>query len=105
MEQGELFEGQRRRDEGKAKVASHNGEWLVDARREAARICATRGKVSAADLRRWADRTGNHPDHPNAWGTVFRGSEWVATGDWVPCQHASGHARHVRVWTYRSTVY
>jgi hypothetical protein len=50
-----------------------------------------------------AEAAGMFPDHPNAWGAIFRGryngDRWVATGDWVPSRHADGHARVVRVWT------
>lgn len=105
---GQLTLGEVLRDEGMERVAEHNTDWLSDARREAARVCARQGVVSAVEVRQWADRAndglGYYPDHPNAWGSIFRGPQWQATGEWVQCQHPDGHARSVRVWRYVSTV-
>ncbi len=35
-----------------------------------------------------------------AAGSVFRGSEWTATGRWLPSTRVSNHARMVRVWRW-----
>lgn len=86
--------------EGIERVYNNNEDWVNMARLEAIRICHAQGYVSSVDLRYWADRTGQHPRHPNAWGSIFRGKVWAHTGEWVPCEHADGHARHVRVWEY-----
>ena len=104
----QLSLGETLRDEGMERVAEHNKDWLSDARREAARVCAQKGSASAVDIRRWADRAndglGYYPDHPNAWGSIFRGAQWVPTGQWEKCQHPDGHARDVKVWRYVNTV-
>lgn len=86
--------------EGIDRVARHNEDWLDRVRREAMRIDSIRGQVSSADLREWADSTGDHPNHKNAWGAVFRGREWVPVG-WTKSRHPDGHARTIRLWSYR----
>lgn len=82
-----------------------NDEWLQMARREAARVSAKHGRVSVNELHDWADEVGHHPTDPNAYSVVFRGKEWVDTKQRVPARHEGSHAREVRYWTYRSTIY
>ena len=98
-----LFEGLMRREDGILRVAAHNETWLEWARHQAWLIVQEYGEVTSADIRVRAQAADRWPDHPNAWGAVFRGrtggQKWVQTGDWVPCCHADGHARMVRVWT------
>lgn len=98
-----LFEGIRLRDEGIASVASHNQVPFLGAIRErAAQLAEENGTVGADELRAWADERGIAPDHPNAWGAVFRlcprdGRRWVECGrrksNWT-----SAHARKITIW-------
>lgn len=37
-----------------------------------------------------------------AAGAIFRGKEWVWTGQWVPSTRVSNHARLNRVWRLRN---
>jgi hypothetical protein len=97
--------GELLKKEGIERVYLNNEEWVSEARREAVRISSRIGSVSAVDIRRWADRTGYHPQSPNAWGAVFRGKQWKPTGVWEKARHAEGHARQVQVWKYVSTIY
>jgi len=89
--------------EGLDRVESNNEDWVTAARRQAVRYSAANGSVSAVELRKWADAVGWHPDHPNAWGSVFRGSQWLAVG-YRKTEHAEGHARDIKVWKYISTA-
>ena len=100
----QLSLGQQLKEEGMAAVAANNEEWLVVVRCEAIRICARKGEVSSVELRAWCDEIDFHPRHPNAWGTIFSGKQWEHIG-WRKTQHPDGHARDVKVWKYRSTVY
>lgn len=93
------------RDEMRAVVEDKHEEWINTARREAVRISAKRGKVSAADLHEWAERTNNEPDNPLAYSAVFKGDEWVHTKEWTKSRHKGSHARPVMVWRYVSTIY
>ena len=89
--------------EGLDLVESHNESWIDAVRRHAAIISRQRGCVSAVELRLWADAVGWHPEHPNAWGAVFRGKEWTPVG-YRKTEHAQGHAREIKVWRHVSTV-
>jgi len=62
-------------------------------------IAVKQGHVSANDLRRVADYHDMQPDHHNAWGSVFRGPEWVAIG-FEKNSRPSAHARRVLKWTW-----
>ena len=93
-----LEEGERRKREGMALVGDHNGDWLAAARHEALRLAYIQGEVSSVDIRRWAQDTDQWPDHPNSWGTIFKGGGWAPTGKWEKCQHPEGHARDVKIW-------
>lgn len=93
------------RDWGREVVELHHDEWVKLARREAVRISARLGSVSIVDLRAWAEKTGKHPRDPLAYSAVFKGKEWVPTGKRVKSRHLDGHAREVKCWRYRSTVY
>ena len=95
----QLSLGEVARDIGIAATAKDNVEWLTDARREAARISANMGKVSAVDIRGWADRLDYHPFSPAAWGAVFSGAQWEHIG-WTKTKHPRGHYRDVKVWKY-----
>jgi hypothetical protein len=97
--QGELYA----KELGQARVERTNEEWVVMARRQAARISAQKGSVSVVDLHTWAEASGIHPESELAYSGVFKGKEWVATGAWVQCRHEGGHARRVCVWRYVST--
>ena len=82
-----------------------NDEWLQMARREAVRISSSAGRVSVNELHDWAEANGTVPAAELAYSAVFRGKEWVATGQTVPARHKGSHARRVMYWTYESTVY
>jgi len=84
---------------GIRRVAEHNETWLERARKQARMIDMVYAKVSSADVREWADETNDHPDHPNAWGALFRGGGWRCVGR-VKTRHADGHAREIKLWTY-----
>ena len=95
-----LSEGEELREEGIRRVSVSNREWIDVMRDIAADIARRAGTVSAVDLRLVAENTNNFPSHPNAWGAIFKTKRFEPTGEWIPCQHADGHARAVRVWRY-----
>ena len=84
--------------QGIARVAENNEEFLEHARAIARDYAETHnGFVTSDDVRR---RNTLDPEHPNAWGAVFAGKEWVATGEWVRSQKESNHGREIKVWRY-----
>ena len=90
---------------GQLRVERTNEEWILLARREAIRISASEGSVSAVEVHQWAERTGTHPESELAYSGVFRGPEWQDTGKMVRCRHDGGHARKVCVWRYVGTQF
>lgn len=92
--------GERLKREGLDAVESTSGEW-VDRMRAAAREHVRRtGSVSVDDLRRHADRTGDQPDTPHAWGAVFSRGGWREVGR-KRSDYGSNRAREVRLWALR----
>ena len=92
--------GEQLRDEGIERVTSHNEEWIAWVRQLARKICALHGSVTTDDLRAWAAIEHRHPDHPNAWGGVFRAKGWVRVG-YTKSERALAHARPIGVWVWK----
>ena len=94
-------DGQALREEGLDRVES-NSHGFVDKMREvAADIALRRGWVNSDDLRLYAEAHDLRPHHPNAWGSVFRGSRWNQVG-WMKSTIPSNHARSIGRWVYLS---
>jgi len=78
-----------------------NNMRFVDVMREIAKhISLRQGKVSCDDLREIADEAEFSPDHPNAWGSIFRGEHWQCIGRQQSAKKTN-HAREIRVWQWR----
>jgi len=101
MSQRDLFDRQEadaQKEAGLDKVEK-NSERFVDVMRAYARVVARRPpwSVTSDDLRAYAHRCGLEPNHPNAWGAVFRGAEWKQVG-WTKSRLVSNHSRAIRIW-------
>lgn len=88
------------KNEGQDRVVANNREWVTVVRAIARAICDKRGSVSTDDLREWTDKNQYYPEHPNAWGGIFRGKAWRAVG-FKQSKHPSNHARRIIVWEIR----
>jgi hypothetical protein len=97
--------GENLKELGLNRVERTHDTWIVQARSFAVRESASKGSVSAVEVREWAEATGNLPDSEGAYSGIFRGREWVATGQRTKSKHAGGHARLVDRWRYESTVF
>ena len=101
MKQTTIFdiqEARRKRDQGLNRVSDNNQRFLAVARDTAKRICAVKGTVTMDEVREvcpW------EPLHPNAWGSVFRGPDWVFTGEYVQSKAVSRRGGMQRVWRLR----
>lgn len=96
-----LSEGELKKQIGLSLVAQGSEEFLEVMRAEAKRIARVRGQVSADDLRPIAKNLGIEPHHPNAWGALFRGSDWIRIG-FKNSTCGSRRAGMVAVWKLRS---
>lgn len=97
MTQFDLPLGIRLKELGQDDVESNNESFVEVVRNEARFLASTKGKVTSDDLRSFAQSNGLVPAHPNAWGSVFRGSEWVTLG-FTRSSLVSNHARTIRIW-------
>lgn len=85
------------RDAGIERVESHNTTWVKTARSYAVMIASKRGEVTADDVRALF---GEKPDHPNAWGAVFRSPNLKWSGRMKQSTTLSRHAGLQRVWEF-----
>ena len=84
------------RDNGIATVESHNTTWLDRARQKASTLAKHFGEITSDDVR--LAMGSDHPNHPNAWGAVFKDAQFTWTGKYRPSSAKSRHAGMQRVW-------
>ncbi|MDT8419371.1 MAG: hypothetical protein RQ754_02980 [Desulfuromonadales bacterium] len=101
MNQMSMFTGEERKAEGLSVIEENHGDFLETMRTRARKIAAEKGSVTSDDLRAYAACWGIEPAHPNAWGGIFRGSEWECIG-FKKSTLPSNHARLVRVWRLKN---
>lgn len=89
--------GEALKEEGLDSVETKNKKFVDIMRARATELCLEFGRVTSDDLRRYAMELGIRPEHPNAWGSVFRGKKWTVVGR-MKSKLASNHAREIRVW-------
>ena len=92
--------GHKRKEAGLDSVEAHNPSFVEIMRNRAREIVAKTGRVTSDDLRRYARVNGIEPDHPNAWGAIFAGKDWVQIGR-TKSTLTSNHAREIRIWALR----
>ena len=83
------------RDQGVKQVADHNSHFLEVARNVARQQAMTHGEITSDDVRKHCHLA---PAHPNAWGAVFKGPEWVWTGRYRASCAVSRHGGMQRIW-------
>ena len=93
-------EGVRRRDEGVERVKLSNASFVSYMQAEAAMLLCKHDTITIDDLREIAIDRDIWPEHPNAWGAIFRSSlfEWVSM---VQSKWPGNHARMIKVWKLR----
>jgi hypothetical protein len=99
----DLTEGERRKEQGLAQAELTRKQLLEIARLFAIQIARRNGSVTSDDvfyemLREGYDPTALGP----AAGSVFRGKEWVFTGEWKKSQRLTNHASDLRVWRLKA---
>ena len=87
------------KEEGLDRVEGNTQRWVDDMRTHAWMCCVIKGEVTADDIRKHAISCDFHPNHSNAYGSVFRGKGWKAIG-WKQSKHPSNHGRSIRVWKW-----
>lgn len=92
--------GQTAKQLGLDLVESH-GQTFVQTMRGFARMhCRNHGSVTSDDVREKAEQLGLEPHHQNAWGAIFRGSDWVEL-NFEPSTRPGNHGRTIRRWTLK----
>jgi len=101
--QNDLFslpEALRLKDEGMRQAADRAQTTLELAREIAKMVARINGTVTADDVQLRLDESGYGHLGPAA-GSLFRGPDWIFTGDWRTSDRISNHARMNRVWRLR----
>lgn len=94
--------GESRKKHGMGAAAARREVLLEKAKHIAIDIAKERGAVTYDDVfRRMLDHGLNPTELGNAAGSVFRGEEFVFTGEWRKSERVSNHARVNRVWTLK----
>jgi len=89
--------GERRRDSGTSRVKANNKNFVEQMRIWAEGHASRYGRVTAADVRGHANRIGVEPEHPNAWGSVFKDKRFVQLGTEISST-PSRNAGIIRIW-------
>jgi hypothetical protein len=104
----ELFdlqeEAQKRKKEG-MEEAARNRKRLLEVARDCAEEMSCYGECTSDHVAGAMERSGyRYESLGNAAGSIFRGKEWVFTGEWVASKRPSSHGRMIRVWRYEGEV-
>ncbi|NIN68083.1 MAG: hypothetical protein GTO63_25930 [Anaerolineae bacterium] len=94
------------KEEGKARAAKAKNPLLVMAQKLAVEIALSRPSrhISADDVQEALSKQGVSVHAlGNAAGSIFRGSQWKWTGQWVYSGRAHAHRNPLRVWEYVGT--
>lgn len=79
-------------------LVENNNQVFVQTMRSKARMLARQnGSVTSDDLRAEALACDLEPEHPNAWGSIFRGPEWEPLS-FEPSTLPSNRGRIIRRW-------
>ena len=89
------------KDRGIELVEQNNLEFVNNMRNQAMRISRRFGQVTVDMLRIYAENSGIQPEHPNAWGAVFRCKGWKRVG-YKPSKTISAHGRVIGIWKWMS---
>jgi hypothetical protein len=90
------------KQDGMNLAADNRQDLLELAKAAAVAIASETGVVTSDDVFRRMQEYGLNPILlGNAAGSVFRGNEFVFTGQWRKSERASNHARVNRVWALR----
>lgn len=79
-------------------VSAHNEDFLAVMRAHARVIAMEQGEVTTDDLQAYAARIGLEPQHPNAWGAIFRQGEGFKKIGYRKSRRPKAHARMISVW-------
>lgn len=96
----DLDEGLERKRRGLARVERKHFLFVEAARHIARRLARQFGTVTSDQVREEAARGGLAPQHPNAWGAVFKSGEFVRVGE-AQSKLASANGRRISVWRLR----
>ena len=89
--------GDQLKQEGLDLVIRNNAAFILEARNFAIQYVKRNGRVTIDQIRNYAYKTGIKPKSPNAWGAVFRGSQWHLVG-YTKSKIPSNHSRIIGIW-------
>lgn len=87
------------KDSGMSRAANAKRELLEIAKRLAREIARQAGTCNMDQVNQRLLSEGHDcNDLGNAAGSVFKGSEWVFTGQRIKSSKVAAHAREIKVW-------
>ncbi len=87
------------RDAGIKRAADNNPHLLEYARRIARNIAQRKGAITADDVTEALIAGGMDESSFGNWlGALFKGGEFVPTGNYVPARRVKSHGRILKVW-------
>lgn len=100
-----MHEGQYLMQLGQDKVKSNNKIWMSKMISLARAISLNDGRVSTDELHKYTDKIGQ-PNHPNAWGAIFKNRKENTDGKWTfvgtkRSDRKEAHARRINIWQYQ----
>lgn len=93
-------EAQRLKHRGKTFAALNRADALAAAKLAAYDLAFDKGEVTADDVYQALDLLDQEA-LGNAAGSVFKGKDWIWTGEWRASTRVSNHGRFLRVWRLR----
>ena len=97
MIQFNLSLGEQSKIYGMNLIELHCGDFCETMRKVARGMIKEKGSITCDDLRRFANKHGIEPHHPNAWGAIFRTKDFIMLG-YKKSQLLSNHARRIAIW-------
>jgi len=85
------------KERGLDQVEESNVRWIDQMRKFARAHALTNERVTIDDVRGYANAIKFLPEHPGAYGAVFRGKEWQCIGR-EPTKVPTSHAREIKIW-------
>lgn len=104
MNQSDLFDSVRSgslKSEGMERAADNVKTVLEQARVIAREYASRYGRVNADDVGKYMKSRHGITTMGPAAGSIFRGKEWIFTGNFVKSSRITNHSRLLREWRLR----
>lgn len=91
------------RDLALKKVELNHQSFVETMRGIARMLCREKGKITADDLREWAEKEKIEAPSSAAWGAVFKSKDFICVG-YSMSRRENRHAGLLRQWKLREAI-